>query len=184
MICCLSLLSVFESEHLLLSWFTLASKPCVISLIPWPPDNHWQWVPWVNRWLCSFGRADLSLFPFPLQTTSLTFLPRMGKGQRLPSNGLWYFMCFQDYSCGWEAPSAHCFVLGLEPLRKQDDVNGRHVGIFYSARKKTKNKHWDKRYKNTVGVVLNCLLPSFPLCSPWTERCVMGIWFLPGLSTP
>lgn len=31
-----------------------------------------------------------------------------------------------------------CSVLGLEHSRKQDDVNGRRNGVFYSARKKTK----------------------------------------------
>lgn len=72
---------------------------------------------------------------------------------------------------------APCFVLGLQPLRKQDDVNGRRAGIFYSARKKTKINTETSDIKNIVGVVLNCLLPSFTLC-------VLGIWFLPGLRAP
>lgn len=137
-ICCLSLLSVSESEHLLFSWFTLASKPCIISLIPWPPDNHWQWVPWVNRWLCSFGRADLSLFPFSLQTTSLTFLPGMEKGQRLPSNGLWYFMCFQDYSCGWEAPLRTVLCWAWSPWESKMMSIGGMLEYFILPERKQK----------------------------------------------
>lgn len=94
----------WNSKGLMFSWFTLASNPSIISLIPWPQDIHWQWVPRVNRLLYSFGGADLNLYLFPSQSTSLTFWPSMGMGQHLPRNGLQYFKSFQDDSCGWEAP--------------------------------------------------------------------------------
>lgn len=73
--------------------------------------------------------------------------------------------------------TARCFVLGLEPLRKQDCVSGRRAGIFYTARKKTKINTETSDIKNIVGVVLNCLLPSVTLC-------VLGIWFLPSPRAP
>lgn len=119
------------------SWFTLASNPCIISLIPWPQDIHWQWVPRVNWLLYSFGGANLNNFPFLLQLTSLTW-PSMRMGQHLPRSGLWYFKAFQDYSWWLRGSSASYFVLGLALWRKYNDVSGGHAEIFYSARKKTK----------------------------------------------
>lgn len=128
------------------SWFTLASNPSIISLIPWPQDIHWQWVPRVNWLLYSFGGADLNLFPFPLQSTSLTFWLSMGMGQHLPRNGLRYFKSFQDYSCGSEL---HCalFCFGLAALEKARWCQWETCWNILFCQKENKNKHWNKRYK-------------------------------------